>query len=150
MESRKRGNHMNAQEIQQIIPHRPPFLLIDRMLSLEAGRKGVGLKNVTINEAFFQGHFPTEPIMPGVLIMEALAQVGAVVLLSVEDFKGKTAYFGGMNKVRFKRKVVPGDQLRLEVEIVTMRGSIGIGKGMAFVGDEKAAEGEMTFVIGLK
>ncbi|NMA85449.1 MAG: 3-hydroxyacyl-ACP dehydratase FabZ [Epulopiscium sp.] len=139
---------MNIQEIQKIIPHRPPFLLIDRMIEMEPGKSGIGLKNVSINEGFFQGHFPQEPVMPGVLIMEALAQVGAVVLLSVEDFQGKTAYFGGMNKVRFKRKVIPGDQLRLEVEIVTMRGSIGIGKGIAFVGDERAAEGEMTFVIG--
>lgn len=139
---------MNIQEIQKIIPHRPPFLLIDRMIEMEPGKSGIGLKNVSINEGFFQGHFPQEPVVPGVLIMEALAQVGAVVLLSVEDFQGKTAYFGGMNKVRFKRKVIPGDQLRLEVEIVTMRGSIGIGKGIAFVGDERAAEGEMTFVIG--
>lgn len=139
---------MNVQEIQEIIPHRPPFLLVDRIISIEAGKKGVGLKNLSINEDFFQGHFPMEPVMPGVLIVEALAQVGAVVLLSVEDFKGKTAYFGGMNKVRFKRKVIPGDQLRLEVEIIKMRGSIGIGKGIAFVENEKAAEAEMTFVIG--
>ncbi|NLP45632.1 MAG: 3-hydroxyacyl-ACP dehydratase FabZ [Epulopiscium sp.] len=139
---------MNVQEIQKIIPHRPPFLLVDRIISIEAGKKGVGLKNLSINEDFFQGHFPMEPVMPGVLIVEALAQVGAVVLLSVEDFKGKTAYFGGMNKVRFKRKVIPGDQLRLEVEIIKMRGSIGIGKGIAFVENEKAAEAEMTFVIG--
>lgn len=139
---------MNIMDIQKILPHRPPFLLIDRVVEMEEGKKVVAIKNVTINEDFFKGHFPQEPVMPGVLIIEALAQTGAVALLSKEENKGKIAYFGGINKAKFRRKVVPGDTLRLEVEIIKYRGVAGVGKGTAYVGGEKAAEGELMFVIG--
>ncbi|NLW21738.1 MAG: 3-hydroxyacyl-ACP dehydratase FabZ [Tissierellia bacterium] len=140
-------NILEIKDIMAIIPHRYPFLLIDKVEISVPGEKGIGYKNVTINEPFFQGHFPDMPIMPGVLIVEAMAQVGAVVLLSMEKYKGKTPYFAGINKVRFKRKVIPGDLLRMEVEIIKIRGSIGIGKGTAFVDDELAAEGELLFAI---
>lgn len=139
---------LNVNEIKEIIPHRYPFLLIDRVDELEEGVKAVGVKNVSVNEPFFQGHFPNEPVMPGVLIVEALAQLGAVAILSKEEFKGKTAYFAGIEKVRFKRKVVPGDVLKLEVEIIKMKGKIGIGKAIATVEGVKACEGEILFAIG--
>ena len=122
---------LNSREIQEIIPHRYPFLLIDKIESFEPGKIAVGFKNVTINEYFFQGHFPEEPVMPGVLIIEALAQVGAVVILSQEKFKGKLAYFAGINKAKFRKKVIPGDVLRLEVEIIKTKGPIGIGRALA-------------------
>lgn len=141
---------MENIEIQQIIPHRSPFLLVDRIIELEKGKRAVGLKNVTFNEDFFRGHFPQEPVMPGVLIIESLAQVGAVIMLSLDEFMGRTAYFGGINRARFRRKVVPGDQLRLEVEIIKQRGPMGIGKGLAYVGDDLAAEAEIVFAIGDK
>lgn len=140
---------LTIQEIQEIIPHRYPFLLIDRIEEMESGKKAVGIKNVTMNEYFFQGHFPQEPVMPGVLIIEALAQVGAVALLSLEEMRGKTAYFGGINHAKFKRKVVPGDTLQLEIEIIKRKGPIGIGKAVATVDGKKAAEAELTFAIGL-
>lgn len=138
---------LNIEEIKAIIPHRYPFLLIDKLLLEEVGVRGIGYKNVTINEPFFQGHFPDNHVMPGVLIVESMAQVGAVVLMSDEKFKGKTAYFAGINKVRFKKKVVPGDCLKMEVEIVKLRGSIGIGQGKAYVDDKLACEGEFLFAI---
>ncbi|MBU5311506.1 3-hydroxyacyl-ACP dehydratase FabZ [Tissierella carlieri] len=138
---------LNIEEIKGIIPHRYPFLFIDKVLIEEVGVKGIGYKNVTINEPFFQGHFPNMPVMPGVLIVESMAQVGAVILLSDEKYKGKTPYFAGINKVRFKRKVVPGDTLRMEVVLTRVRGSIGIGEGKAYVGDELACEGEFLFAI---
>ena len=137
----------NVMEIMDCIPHRYPFLLLDGVEITEPGKKAEGTKNVTINELFFQGHFPQEPVMPGVLILEALAQVGAVLLLSEEAFKGKTAYFAGVNQARFRRKVVPGDVLKLEIEITKLRSSIGIGKGVATVNGEKAAEAEIMFSI---
>lgn len=139
---------LNIKEIQQILPHRYPFLLVDKIESLEPGKSAVGYKNVTMNEYFFQGHFPEEPVMPGVLIIEALAQVGAVSILSMEEFKGKIAYFGGINRAKFRRKVVPGDVLKLEVEIINMKGSAGIGKAIATVDGQKAAEAELLFAIG--
>ncbi|WP_406241644.1 3-hydroxyacyl-ACP dehydratase FabZ [Tissierella carlieri] len=138
---------LNIEEIKGIIPHRYPFLFIDKVLIEEVGLKGIGYKNVTINEPFFQGHFPNMPVMPGVLIVESMAQVGAVILLSDEKHKGKTPYFAGINKVRFKRKVVPGDTLKMEVVLTRIRGSIGIGEGKAYVGDELACEGEFLFAI---
>ncbi|NLV88666.1 MAG: 3-hydroxyacyl-ACP dehydratase FabZ [Tissierellia bacterium] len=138
---------LDIQAIKEIIPHRYPFLLVDKVSIEEIGVKGVGYKNVTINEPFFQGHFPHFPVMPGVLIVEAMAQVGAVILLSHDKYKGKTPLFAGINKVRFKRKVVPGDTLRMEVELTKIRGPIGIGEGKAYVDDEIACEGEFLFAI---
>ena len=139
---------MEINDIMKIIPHRPPFLLIDKVLEMEAGKRVVALKNVTMNEHYFVGHFPQEPVMPGVLIIEALAQAGAVALLSMPEYAGKIAYFGAIDNAKFRRKVVPGDTLRLEVEFIKLKKSAGIGKGTAFVGDTKAAEGELTFLIG--
>lgn len=140
-------NFLDIQAIKKIIPHRYPFLFVDKVLVEEVGVKGIGYKNVTINEPFFQGHFPHFPVMPGVLIVEAMAQVGAVILLSHEKYKGKTPLFAGINKVRFKRKVVPGDTLRMEVKLTKIRGSIGVGEGKAYVDDEIACEGEFLFAI---
>ncbi len=138
---------IEVNEIMKRIPHRYPFLLVDRVLELEPGKRGVGIKNVTVNEPFFQGHFPGIPIMPGVLIIEAMAQLGAVVVLGMPENQGKLALFAGIDKVRFRRQVVPGDQLRLEVEMTRLRGSIGKGKGRAFVDGELAAEGEIMFAL---
>jgi 3-hydroxyacyl-[acyl-carrier-protein] dehydratase len=147
----KRGELVNKtvliEEIMEIIPHRNPFLFVDKVEILEDGIKGIGYKNVTMNEYFFQGHFPGKPVMPGVIIIETMAQVGAVILLSKDEFKGKIPYFAGINKFRFKKIVKPGDTLRMEVEIIKLRGSIGIGQGKAYVGDEIAAEGEFMFAI---
>ncbi|MDP4177557.1 MAG: 3-hydroxyacyl-ACP dehydratase FabZ [Bacillota bacterium] len=139
---------LNIKEIQDILPHRYPFLLIDKIESLEPGQKAVGYKNVTFNEYFFQGHFPGTPVMPGVLIIEALAQVGAVTMLSIDEFKGKIGYFTGIDKAKFRRKVFPGDTLKLEVEIIKRRGAMGVGKAIATVEGEKAAEAELSFYIG--
>ncbi|NLL19319.1 MAG: 3-hydroxyacyl-ACP dehydratase FabZ [Clostridia bacterium] len=138
---------LDSREIQKIIPHRYPFLLVDRIVDLEEGKKAVGIKNVTINEPFFTGHFPEYPVMPGVLIIEALAQVGGVALLKMPQFQGKIGFLAGLEKVRFRRQVVPGDTLRLEVELVKLRGPIGKGVGRAFVGDELAAEAELMFAV---
>ena len=129
---------LDINEIKKIIPHREPFLLIDRIDEMEPGVSAKGIKCVTYNEYFFRGHFPQEPVMPGVLIVEALAQTGAVSILSLEENKGKVAYFGGLNKVKFKKKVVPGDVLTLDVEIVRRKGPVGIGNGIAKVGDDIA------------
>ncbi|MDR3827944.1 3-hydroxyacyl-ACP dehydratase FabZ [Enterococcus sp.] len=139
---------LTIQEIKEIIPHRYPMLLVDRVEELEKGKRVVAKKNVTINEPFFQGHFPHEPVMPGVLIVEAMAQAGAVALLSLEDFRGKTAYFGGLDKAKFRKKVTPGDTLILEVEIIKVKSAAGIGKGIAYVDGKKVAEAELTFMIG--
>lgn len=139
---------LNIQEIQAVIPHRFPMLLIDRVLEIEEGKKITAIKNVTMNEQFFQGHFPQEPVMPGVLIIEAMAQAGAVAILSMEEYKGKLVYFGAIDKAKFRGKVVPGDTLRFEVEIVKLKKAAGIGYGIAYVGDKKVAEGELTFMIG--
>lgn len=137
-----------SNDIKAIIPHRYPFLLIDRVLEIVEGERVVAIKNVTNNEEFFNGHFPQEPVMPGVLIIEAMAQAGAVAILSMEEHKGKTVYFGGIDKAKFRAKVVPGDTLRFEVEIVKLKKVAGIGKGVAYVGDKKVAEAELTFMIG--
>ena len=139
---------MSIQEIKEIIPHRYPMLLVDRIEELEEGKRVVAKKNVTINEPFFQGHFPHEPVMPGVLIVEAMAQAGAVALLSLPDFRGKTAYFGGLDKAKFRKKVTPGDTLILEVDILKVKSAAGIGKGIAYVDGKKVAEAELTFMIG--
>ena len=118
------------------------------MVELEPGQKAIGIKNVTMNEHFFQGHFPGKPVMPGVLQIEALAQTGAIAVLSLEEYKGKIVYFGGIDKLRFKQKVVPGDVLRLEVELIKRRGPIGIAKAVATVDGKVAVQGEITFAIG--
>ena len=135
-------------EIMNIIPHRHPFLLIDTIEELEVGVKAIGKKCVSANEPYFAGHFPGNPVMPGVLIIEALAQVGAVAMLDMPECKGKTAYFAGIDKARFRQKVVPGDVLMLECEIVTLKGPIGIGKATATVNGKVAAAAELTFAIG--
>lgn len=139
---------LTAEQIQAILPHRYPFLMIDRILEVEEGKRAVGIKNVTINEDFFNGHFPGYPVMPGVLIVEALAQVGAVAMLQKEENKGRLAFFAGIDNCRFKRQVTPGDTLRLEVEITRLRGSIGKGKARATVDGEIACETEITFALG--
>ncbi len=139
---------MGTREIMEIIPHRQPFLLLDTIEELEPGIRALGKKCVTYNEPFFAGHFPGEPVMPGVLIVEALAQTGAVAILSQPDFQGKTAYFGAINKAQFKQKVVPGDVLMLEVEIVKQKGPVGIGNAKATVNGKTAVAVELTFAIG--
>jgi|SRR5690625_4093793 len=138
---------MDIQEIKEVIPHRYPFLLVDKVLEVEEEKRVVGLKNVTANEPFFQGHFPDYPVMPGVLIVEALAQVGAIAVLGMEKNKGKIGFLAGIDKCRFKRQVKPGDQLTLEVEIIRIKGPIGKGKGVATVDGEVACEAEIMFAI---
>lgn len=138
---------LDTKQIMDIIPHRQPFLLIDTIEELEPGIRGVGKKCVSYNEPFFAGHFPQEPVMPGVLIIEALAQVGAVAILSVEGNKGKTAYFGAINNCKFKKKVIPGDMLKLECEIIKSKGPVGVGKAVATVDGKIAAVAELTFAI---
>ncbi|KOO37255.1 3-hydroxyacyl-ACP dehydratase FabZ [Priestia koreensis] len=141
---------LDIQEIKDIIPHRYPFLLVDRILEVEEGQKAVGIKNVSANEEFFNGHFPDFPVMPGVLIVEALAQVGAVAMLKKEENRGRLAFFAGIDNCRFKRQVKPGDQLRLEVEMTRVRASIGKGRGIATVDGEIACEVDITFALGDK
>lgn len=141
-------NNMDIMKIMQTIPHRYPFLLIDRVLEFEVGKKIIALKNVSVNEYFFQGHFPQEPVMPGVLIVEAMAQAGACAVMSMDAYKGKIAYLAALDKVKIRGKVVPGDTLRLEVEIIKLKSSAGIGKGTAFVGEKKVCEAELTFMFG--
>ncbi len=138
---------LTTKEIMEIIPHRQPFLLIDTIEELESGVRAVGKKCVSYNEPYFAGHFPGEPVMPGVLIIEALAQVGAVAILSQPEFAGRTAYFAAMDKVKFRQKVVPGDVLRLETQIVKVKGPVGIGEAKAYVGDKVAAQAELTFAL---
>ena len=140
--------HLGIKEIQKIIPHRHPFLLVDYIEDYEPGEYAVGYKCVTYREDFFAGHFPQEPVMPGVLIIEALAQTGAVAILSQEGFKGKIAYFGGIDKAKFKRKVGPGDKIRLECEIIKQKGPLGIGRATATVDGGLAVTAELTFMVG--
>ena len=141
---------LNINEIMDIIPHRYPFLLVDKIVELEEGKKAIGIKNVTMNEPFFQGHFPEHPVMPGVLIIEALAQVGAVAVLSKPENKGKLALFAGIDEARFRRQVFPGDILRLETELEKLRGIIGKAKASAYVGDELVCEARLMFAISSK
>jgi len=133
--------------IRELIPHRYPVLLVDRIEEVEPGVRAVGIKNVTQNEPFFEGHFPDYPVMPGVLIVEALAQVGAVGVMAKEEFRGKLALFAGIDGVRFRRQVIPGDVLRLEVEISRLRGSAGRGKGSATVNGERVCEADLMFAF---
>lgn len=139
---------LDANQIQEIIPHRPPFLLVDRITDYEPGQWAKGIKAVTVNEPFFAGHFPQYHVMPGVLIIEALAQVGAVAILSLPENKGKLAFFGGIKNARFKRQVRPGDVLELSCELTERRGPIGHGKAVAKVNGKIAAQGELTFAVG--
>lgn len=138
---------LDINQIMEIIPHRFPMLLIDRVEEVEPGKKITGYKNVTINEPFFQGHYPGKPIMPGVLIIEALAQLGAVAILSMDEYKGKTPIFGSIKNAKFRKMVIPGDVLKLEVEMIKIKGPAGIGKAVATVDGKKAAEAEITFMI---
>ena len=139
---------LDVNQIMEIIPQRAPFLMIDRVEEVVPGQSCVAYKNVCINEWYFQGHFPGMPIMPGVLITEALAQTGAVAVLSLEENKGKNALFGGIDKLRFKKQVVPGDVLTLEVEMIKVKGPVGVAKGTATVDGKKVASAEITFMIG--
>lgn len=138
---------LNIEQIQEIIPHRPPFLLVDRILELEPGKRAVGLKNVTMNEPYFVGHFPGFPVMPGVLIMEALAQVGAAAMLCLEENKGKIGMFAGVDEFRWRGQVTPGDTLTLEIEIIRLKGPVGKGQATAKVGDQVVAEGVLMFAL---
>ena len=138
---------LDAQQIQAIIPHRYPFLLVDRIIEIEYGVRAVGIKNVTMGEPYFQGHFPAYPVMPGVLIVEALAQVGAVALLGMPEHRGKIAFFAGIDGVRFKRQVKPGDQLLLKVELGKLRRGVGTGTATALVDGQLAVRGELMFAI---
>ncbi len=138
---------LDSQQIQEIIPHRPPFLLVDRILEVEPGKKAVGIKNVTVNEPFFVGHFPGYPVMPGVLIVEALAQVGSVAMMIVEENCGKLGFFAGIDGFRFRGQVKPGDTLHLEVEMTRFKGKIGKGHAVAKVDGNVVAEGDMMFAL---
>lgn len=139
---------LDVTEIQKIIPHRYPMLLIDRVEELEAGKRAVAIRNVTAHEQVFNGHFPGNPVLPGVLIVEAMAQTGAVALLSMDEFKGKTAYFGGIKEAKFRKVVRPGDTLRIEVTLEKIRNNVGLGKAIAMVAGKKACTAELTFMIG--
>jgi len=139
---------LDIRDIMEIIPHRQPMLLVDKVEILEEEKRAVGYKGVTYNEPFFAGHFPAEPVMPGVLILEAMAQTTAVLLLNRKEMRGKIGYFGGINKAKFRKKVLPGSLLQMEIEVVKRRGPVAVVSGKAYADDGLAAEGEMTFMIG--
>ena len=141
-------NSLDIKQIQEIIPHRHPFLLVDYIEDYEPGEYAIGYKCVTYREDFFAGHFPGQPVMPGVLTIEALAQVGAVAILSKEEFKGKTAFFGGINKCKFRGMVKPGDKLKLELHVISTKGPVGVGKAEASVDGKIVASAELTFMVG--
>ncbi len=138
---------IGVEEIQRVLPHRYPFLLVDRIVEIEPGKRVVGIKNVTYNEPFFQGHFPGNPVMPGVLIIEAMAQVGAYASLNYPEVQGKIAYLAAVDRARFRRPVVPGDQLRIEVELIRMRGNLGRIECRAYVEGKPVADAELTFAL---
>ena len=139
---------LDITQIQKILPHRYPMILIDRVDEVEPGQYAIARRNVTINETVFNGHFPNNPVLPGALIVESLAQTGAIALLSQPEFKGETAYFGGIKSAEFRRVVRPGDQMVLKVELEKVKGSIGIGKAVATVDGKRACTAELTFMIG--
>lgn len=138
---------LDAKQIMEIIPHRQPILMVDRIVEMEPGKRAVALKNVSANEPVFQGHYPGNPIFPGVFIIEAMAQAGAVALMSLPELAGRVPLFAGVDECKFKRPVLPGDQLRIEIEIVGMKRGIGIGAGKAFVGEELKAEALIKFAM---
>lgn len=140
---------LNSNQIQEIIPHRYPFLMVDRIVEMSPGVSATGEKSVSANEMHFLGHFPQEHVMPGVLVVEALAQVGAVTLLSVPEYKNKIVYLAGLRSVKFRRKVIPGDILKLDVIIEKFKSKYGIGKGVATVNGELACEAEFSFALGI-
>ena len=139
---------IDINEIKKMLPHRYPFLLVDRVLEIEPEKRVVALKNVTANENFFNGHFPSKPVMPGVLIVECMAQAAGLVMLSEEKHKGKVPYFTGIDKARFRRTIVPGDQIIIEVEVLHLRGNVGRVQAFAKVDNQVAAEAEMMFILG--
>lgn len=141
---------LSSTEIQKVIPHRYPFLLVDRIIELEPMKRAVGIKNVTVNEQFFQGHFPGHPVMPGVLILEAMAQVGGVAMLYPDENRGKLAFFAGIDRVKFRKPVVPGDQLRMVAEIIKIRSGMGKLWVQSFVDEQLVAEGEFLFALATK
>ncbi len=141
---------LDKEQIKEIIPHRDPFLLIDEVIEMEAGRRIVAKKHLNDDEFWFKGHFPQEPVQPGVLTIEMLAQAGAVLALYPEENRGRIAYFAGIDKAKFKRKILPGETITLEVEMIKQRGPIGVGKATAYVNGEKAVSAELTFALGDK
>ncbi|MBR3646613.1 MAG: 3-hydroxyacyl-ACP dehydratase FabZ [Lachnospiraceae bacterium] len=141
------SERLEIKEIEEIIPHRHPFLLLDYIEDYKPGEYAIGYKCVTYREDFFKGHFPGQPVMPGVLIIEALAQAGAVAILSMDEFKGKTAFFGGIDKCRFRGMVKPGDKLKLETQIIRQKGPVGVGKAVASVEGKTVAEAELKFMV---
>lgn len=139
---------MNIEEIMNILPHRYPFLMVDRIIELIPGKRAVGIKNVSINEPYFTGHFPGKPVMPGVLMIEAMAQVGACALLSQDEYKSRLAYLAGVDHIRFKRQAEPGDTLRIETELLSIKRNIGKGKGTIHIDKKLVCGGEFLFALG--